>query len=286
MKKNIYFYWGNETMSYMRYMTLYSFCLFNPDWKVYLIKNNLPVRNDPRLPQKQDKTEYGGKDYTHLLENLNIEVINFESSMIDLHESVINSMADVHIKDILNWKILSKNAGVVADMDILFIKTITEELDFSSDVGIVCFRGYPEKDYMPVTFMYSSGNNRFFEKVYRKSLKTYDPHSYESCGNLCIEEKNIDEIKGNFPDLKIQRLDDAIVFPFVNYLYYDGISKLYDGDNTNDMVESSVGIHWYGGNVVAQSNNYKINDESVYTIDNTLTVKARGILCQNLNNQS
>ena len=286
MKKDIYFYWGNETMSYMRYMTLYSFCLFNPDWMVYLIKNYLPARNDARLPQKQDKTEYKGKDYTNLLKNLNIIVSDFEPSMIDLDEKIVNDMADVHIKDILNWKILAEQGGAVADMDILFMKPIGNEIDVDTDVGLVCFDGFPEKGYIPVTFMYSSGQNKFFEKSYKNSLRKYNPSEYESCGNLCIEEKSLEAIRGNFPDLKVQKLDDAIVFPFVNCLYYDGISKLYDGDYTNEIIKSSIGIHWYGGNVVAQSNNYQIDDESINDINNTLTIKTREVLCQNPSNQN
>jgi len=75
MKKDIYFYWGNETMSYMRYMTLYSFCGFNPDWKVYLIKNNTPTNRVMQTAEKQDKTEYKGKDYSDRLKDLNIDIL-------------------------------------------------------------------------------------------------------------------------------------------------------------------------------------------------------------------
>ena len=105
MKKDIYFYWGNETMSYMRYMTLYSFCLFNQDWKVYLIKNSLSTKRIMHTAEKQDKTEYKGKDYFGYLNDLNINVVNFELTMIDLDDNIVDNMSDVHIKDILNWKL-------------------------------------------------------------------------------------------------------------------------------------------------------------------------------------
>jgi len=285
MKKNIYFYWGNETMSYMRYMTLYSFCEFNPDWKVYLIKNNSPADRVMHTAEKQDKTEYKGKDYSDYLKNLNINIFEFESSMIDLDKNVVDNMSDVHIKDILNWKILSDRGGVVADMDILFMKPITGQINKDTDIGLVCFDEYPEKNYIPVTLMYSSGNNDFFEKTYRNSLTSYNAYSYESCGNLCMEERTLEDIRLNFPNVIIQKLNNEIIFPFVNYPYHESIDKLHKADNTSDMTSGAIGIHWYGGNQISQSNNYVINDKSVYKINNTLTIATREVLCRNLNNQ-
>ena len=32
--KIVHFYWGNEKLSYLRYMSVYSFRKLNPDWKI------------------------------------------------------------------------------------------------------------------------------------------------------------------------------------------------------------------------------------------------------------
>jgi hypothetical protein len=279
MKKDIYFYWGNETMSYMRYMTLYSFRLFNPTWSIYLIKNNEPSKRSIRwiTPERQDKTEYGGKDYSSLLGNLRICVLEFSASMIDLDEKLVNDMSDVHIKDILNWKLLSEQGGVVADMDILFVKPITNEINNDSEVGLVCFEGHPKKDYIPVTFMYSSGHNEFFKDTYLNALNHYNPAVYESCGTLCIKEKNLAEIQKNYQGLVVQRLNDEIVFPFIRYEWGLSVQMLYNGDNTSSMLEEAVGIHWYGGTQLSQIYNNKIDDQSVNRIHNTVTAIIRRI---------
>lgn len=285
MKKDIYFYWGNETMSYMRYMTLYSFRIFNPDWKIYLIQNSTPTNRVMHTVEKQDKTEYSGPDYSNYLENLNIDIMDFKPSMIDLDDSIVNNMSDVHIKDILNWKLLSEFGGVVADMDILFTKPIFGQINEDIDIGLVCFDGYPEEGYIPVTLMYSAGANIFFEKTYRNSLTGYNPHSYESCGNLCMEERTLDDVRLNFPGLVVQKLNNEIIFPFIDYPYHEAIAKLHTAVHTEEMAGRAIGIHWYGGNPVSQANNYKINERSVHKINNTLTMATRGVLCQNLNNQ-
>ena len=194
MKKDIYFYWGNDTMSYMRYMTLYSFCKLNPTWNVYLIVNSQEgVRVLSGTVEKQDKTEYKGKDHSNLIINLDINMVDFKNKMINLPNNVVECMSDVHIKDILNWKILAERGGIVADMDILFIAPMDELIKDNTDIGLVCFDGNPQKDYIPVTFMYSGSNNEFFAKVYDNALKNYKSDVYESCGTLCIDEKNLND---------------------------------------------------------------------------------------------
>ena len=287
MCKNIYFYWGNDTISYMRYMTLFSFQVYNPDWDIYLIKNN---QKDNRsligTVEKQDNTEYVGNDYSNLMNSLDINIIEFKNNMIDLKDEVVSNMSDVHIKDILNWKLLSEQGGIVADMDILFIAPMEQIIQPNVDIGLVCFDGNPQKDYIPVSFMYSSGNNKFFNKIYKNALKNYKSTVYESCGTMCINEKNLNDISINYSNLIIQKLYDSIVFPFVAYPWAKGVTMLYGTDNTHLMSSNSIGIHWYGGAPLSQKYNNIINDKTVYEINNTISVNIRRVLeCQNHNNQ-
>ena len=277
MLKNIYFYWGNSTMSCMRYMTLYSFCKLNPDWNVHLIVNNSEQLLVDTV-EKQDKTEFKGEDYYYLVKSLNINTIDFENKMINLDNSVVDKMSDVHIKDILNWKILSEWGGAVADMDILFTKPMDALINDDTDIGLICFSNYPKPNYIPVSFMYSSGNNDFFKKTYNRALSNYNPVVYESCGTLCIEEKNLTEIIKNYPNSVVQRLPDASVFPFVNYEWNEGISKLYQGDFRDHIHPDTVGIHWYAGTPQSQKYNNILNTQTVYEINNTISNSIKEIL--------
>ena len=287
IKNDIYFYWGNDTISYIRYMTLLSFKVYNPDWNMYLIKNNQDNnRSLIGTVEKQDKTEYIGKDYSYLLDTLDITIIEFKNSMIDLDDSIVNNMSDVHIKDILNWKLLAEQGGIVADMDILFIAPLNKSINNDTDIGLICFDGNPQKDYIPVSFMYSGGTNEFFKKTYRNALKNYKSDVYESCGTMCIGEKNLNEVICSYPAIIVQKLEDSIVFPFIAYPWDIGISMLYEGNNTSLMSPNSIGIHWYGGAPQSQKANNLVNDQSVHTINNTITTNIRKILkCQSHNNQ-
>lgn len=266
-------------MSYMRYMTLYSFCKFNSGWNVHLIKNNQSSkRHLITTVEKQDKTEYKGKDYSYLINDLDINIIEFENNMIDLEDGVVMGMSDVHIKDVLNWKILSDWGGIVADMDIIFIRPMSGSIEYKTNVGLICFDGYPQKGYIPVSFMYSSGNNEFFSAVYKNALRNYSPDVYESCGTLCIPEKNLTGIKENFSNLNVQKLKDEIAFPFTKYEWNKGIEMLYNGDNRRLMKSGTTGIHWYGGVPLSQHYNNLLNDQTVYEINNTISMSIRGIL--------
>lgn len=286
MIKDIYFYWGNETLSYMRYMTLYSFCKFNPNWKVHLIKNtNISKRVLSGTMEKQDKTEYNGPDYSNLLNQLDIDIIIFENNMIDLPENVVSNMSDVHIKDILNWKILSSKGGMVCDMDVLFISPIPDNLFEGVDVGLICFDDNPKKDYIPVSIMYGDIPNRFYIDTYNNALKSYVPSIYECLGTNCIKEKNIEEIKNNYNELSVKKLPDYLIFPFIAYPWHIGVEMQYYSDAIDRMHKDSIGIHWYGGALHSQIFNNRINHDSVYTLNNTITITIRRILCHNPNSQ-
>ena len=187
-------------------------------------------------------------------------------------------MSDVHIKDMLNWKLLANEGGIVADMDILFTKPLGDNVDTYADIGLVCFNGNPQKDYIPVSFMYSSGKNRFFEATYRNAIKNYNPKIYESCGTLCIKESNLDEIENDHPDLIVQKLNDAIVFPFIDYTWGEGIDLLYRSVDNSLLHKDSIGIHWYGGAPPSQKVNNILNHKLVHKMNFTISNKIKELL--------
>jgi hypothetical protein len=267
-------------------MTLYSFSVFNPTWRVHLIwNNNVSKRYLSGTIEKQDKTEYTGLNYLHLIYELNIDIIDFENSMIDLPENIVSNMSDVHIKDMLNWKLLASKGGLVCDMDVLFVAPIPEDIFEGADVGLICFEDNPKKDYIPVSIMYGSASNRFYTNTYNNALKSYVPSIYECLGTNCIKEKNIEEIKTNYSELIVNRLPDSLIFPFIAYPWHIGIEMQHYANAIDRMHKDSIGIHWYGGAPLSQIFNNKINNATTYSIDNTITTIIRRILCHNHNNQ-
>ena len=74
--KTMKFFWGNETLSWMRYMTLYSFRKLNPDWKIELhLCPPSTIKYKTWLDGvQQDFFNFSGRDFTDKLNSLDIEL--------------------------------------------------------------------------------------------------------------------------------------------------------------------------------------------------------------------
>lgn len=247
LPKNIYFYWGNKTISFLRYMTLYSFRKLNPDWKIILvIKKEF---NDPTEWNKKNKFIYfNGKDYFHKLKELNITIQYLET---DYSEISNLNLSDVHISDLLGWKILADNGGVIADTDIIFIKPLDYDKLKNIDIGLISFSKLPLKDYIPVSMMIGK-RNEFFQTLYNQALKRISDQNmvYESLGSPLIKKVfgNINKIKSKFNKYNVVNLASRMIFPFSEKYPHPDYAMLTFGENNIDNLHPDcIGMHWYGG---------------------------------------
>ena len=200
-QKNIFFFWDGGKMSFMRYLTLYSFRLFHPEWNIILIKDNTEYKNDLwKHVEKQDLLSYNGEDYFQKSLELDIKIVNFNEKYTQIFKEIeidIDLISPVHKKDILNWYLLSENCGIVADMDILFVRNLNKEyklfIESKAQTGLICFDNLPLAKYIPVSLM--MGNRSTFSfSIFKKSLKKYDPNIYESCGSILLDDNLSDLI--------------------------------------------------------------------------------------------
>lgn len=180
--KNIYFYWGNESMSFLRYMTLYSFRYHNPDWNITLIRNNKSTKENMKWDtlEIQDKMNYEGMNYSDRVKDLNVNIIDLDYS--HYVQNIDPNMSDVHISDFTGWYMLWKKGGIISDMDVFYTKPLN--IDLTADICLSIFPNY--EDYVPVTFMASSGN-RFFEDCFNSAKENYEPTEYQSAGTKNIK---------------------------------------------------------------------------------------------------
>ena len=252
--KEIYFYWGNKTLSFLRYITLYSFCKFNPDWKVNLILKDNEKEWKRWASGEQDDNTYTGKDYLPEVEKLDINIKGFDYNFII---NIDPCMMNPHIKDLLWWYILATQGGFVTDMDIVFFGSfslIYEKLKLdNADIALTCFSGLPLEKYIPVTLMGGSPNNSFFKDILERAKRNYDPHSYECCGTKCIGFDNLTRIQEAYKFLKVVQLPDTIIYPFITkYEPADFVDALCKLDKSEELLEDTIGIHWYGGGLAEQ----------------------------------
>ena len=273
-EKQIYFYWGNAPMSFLRYMTIKSFSYFNPDWQIFLIENKIINNSAWLTPEIQDSQYYKGYDYRqNLVDVKNLTIIDVENISPFNHKN----MADVHIKDMLNWFLLSTKTCIVADMDIIFCKSINDckAIDWNANVSICNYDFY--HNYMPVSFMISKlddkQKNDFYNEVYINSKNRYNSSVYESCGTYSIPYGSIHEIINKFKNLKINKMSENVVFPFlqgnINNVS-NSVNFVFEKNFLPTLHADAIGIHWYGNDNSNQKYNNSINDQNYMNYDNTM----------------
>lgn len=221
-------------MPYLRWLTLKSFCKFNPDYEVKLY---IPEERNEDICWKTEEQEniFIGKDYFSYVKELPVEVltVSFEENLNEIHKS-----------DILRWNLLSTYGGVWADMDILFLKSL--ELP-EADVG-VCI--HPKHLHLiPVVF--SSEKNKFFNYIYKKALTKIGNTTYQGYGAELFNDEfvTVESIVERFSEYKVFNI------PVNDFFYYPNSGSFFN--STEKLNTSLVGIHWWGG----QKNAFKFINE-------------------------
>jgi len=74
------FYWGGGNLSYLQYLTVFSFNKFNPLWKIVLHTPTV-ISNEITWVTDEQKAQYFGPNYLDELKSLhyvNVNIVDFE----------------------------------------------------------------------------------------------------------------------------------------------------------------------------------------------------------------
>jgi len=272
--KRMFFYWGNKTLSWMRYLTLYSFRKFNPDWEIILFLTD--VEYEKERPWKdgpvQDFHNYAGKDYLRKILDLDITIKHYHFSDEE------KEAGPSYRSNFFKWRMLSDYSGFYSDLDILYVRPFESFYDKvkESDV-VIC---HNEK-YFSIGLLGSSGENKFYKDVYESSLTNYNSNYYQSAGALSLLSL-IHQITGNteihllnikdgisilekeYPNLSFYNIPMDLVYPWTSTKMVDVFEKKH-----TSLPEECVGIHWYAGDLLAQEYNNILTEENYQNFDNT-----------------
>lgn len=260
--KTMAFFWGNDQMSWLRYMTLYSFCKFNPDWDVRLYccpSNNAKQEWTDQI--RQDFSQEVIEDYSPRIANLPITLIPWELEYPGTADW--QSIGPSHKSNFFKWDWLSSNAGFYADMDILFVRSLDNLLAEVQNSNIVICHTDPRLNfpsgYFSIGLLASSGDCIFYRDVLAKAFETYDPTGYQCVGveslyrtlhpqgNSCYAKGPLvnfyEHLLRKYPNLNVYNLDMSVVYPFL----YNVASQHFFDEYHTDVPNNTVGIHWYAG---------------------------------------
>ncbi len=275
--KNVFLYWGGSKMSYLRYATLATLRKYNPDWRIVLYVRDETVGKTWPTREPVDSDVYDGDDYRSLIDSLGVEVTPISTREMDLKPG----LSDVHVKDILCWRALATEGGVISDMDILYLGSLEQLSDRmgENNTGLVCYQtvshwGENRLNYLPIAFMASAGNNRLFTDCYERAKQRVQPLRYTSAGTEVFDGKNYDQLSADYGDLKFYRIPDQMVYPFACYPDIEldlAIAKFWRDDLCGMFPMPCVGLHWYGGSPYSMERQCKITHDKSNRENNTIT---------------
>lgn len=266
--KRAFMFWGNKTMSWLRYMTLYSFCKLNPDWKIELylsLEDDEPTEKYWVEPNQQDFFSFSGKDYFDRVEDLPIEVRRYMFPITKLRGSVGPS----HRSNFFKWQQLAEGGGVYIDMDILFTRPMSSFYDQLNGVtDALCHDGL----YFAIGFMASSGSSPFFEEVFVSASKRTNPLKYQSAGVFSIMSifgdgpNAMKRIEARYPARRFLNIPMNIVYPW----RWNQSEKFFNELHT-ELPPKTIGIHWFAGGGNAQIANSLLTEENFRDYPSTFT---------------
>lgn len=231
----VYFYWGNERLSFLRYMTLYSACKYNKN--VVLVRKRGASKAGRWKTAASDDGAY--IDYTPRLDELkNLQTVYFEDFGIPLLD-----VPDIVISDILTWYLLARYGGTVADMDILFIKEVPP---VTYDIGLIKYPQTREGDIYPVGFL-QGRQNGVFESIYKASLVAASRGTHQ-CAGADLLKKYIPGITTS--GLDVRWLPHTMVYPFAEFVMPGGLVRMSLKRTfilDCKLPDDCIGLHWYGG---------------------------------------
>lgn len=255
--KILHLYWGkNKKLSFMKYMTVYSFNKFNPDWT---IKIHYPKRtnfNESWYTPHQKSYHYVGEDcFSKLFDIPNVIgcEVDFDSDF-----TCAKDLPEVIRSDVYRLKLLSEEGGFWSDFDVLYIKPM----------GRASFNKHENKEVDAIIAYHYSSNRigflggrprsdglygrilDFYNHMKEKDL--YETDGYQGFGRFLFDSYFIysDQSKAEMKDrfgVDVLNMPVETVYPVLA----NRISLLYEKEL--DISKNTIGIHWYSGNRITSS---------------------------------
>lgn len=281
---HMHFFWGNDRMSWLRYMTLYSFCTLNPDWQVTLHRcpDTGITHKYWSSPNQQDFFLYDGADYSDRLADLDLDVVMWYP------EQDLPQFGPSHLSNLFKWEQMATDGGWYADLDILWVRPMSHYLrrlnggDIGEDM-VITFAG----GYFSIGLLASRGQVGFFRNVLSVS-KHASIDGYQTAGIVSLyaamscpvgdwgmpqHPDCVALIEQQNPDVRVHNLPMAVVYPWNSQHVWD----MFLHHHTT-LPDETVGIHWYAGHPLSQQFNCTMNPATLEYMHNTIGHFARQVL--------
>lgn len=239
-------FWEGKEFSYLHYLTVKSFSLYNPDFQIIIYSsiNSEELNNNWNTNEHNNSIKNNIVDISMLSDLPNVKFIKVDLTVYFPDYPNINNLSPVYKSDILRIIKLKEHGGIWFDFDILFIKPIPKELLKlgKNTIGIFMY-----EEHIAIGFIFSHKDNIIYDYLLNKIKNILEKQifSYQQFGaNIWTELHSLLIIK-----TFINLLSNSIVY---SYLYFN-LNLLY-GSMEDVTTRETIGIHWYNG--VSMSKDY------------------------------
>jgi len=250
--KTMFFYWGGEKLSYLRYLSIYSFHKFNPGWRIRLYVPT-SLSKEIRWSTKEQSGEYTGRDYMPFKR---FTPIPFDFTTI----GVSNDLPEVYKSDLLRYHLLSTYGGFYSDIDITYFKPLKIPKNYDT---IVCYH----HNYFSIGLMGGCKGNLFYKEMLKLGKRDLDKkRNYQGVGNKLFKGLTLSNLKPIYPELKIYNIPMNLVYPML----CDYPSKIFNDNKSYKFPEDTIGLHWFAGSPLSRQWENTIKPSNFFKYDNIL----------------
>jgi hypothetical protein len=108
----------------------------------------------------------------------------------------------------------------------------------------------------------------------------WDRKIYTSAGTLCFNGRDFDRLERDYPDQKLYRIPDAMVYPLTEHKRLEldaAIDRSWKQDLRGMFGDPCIGYHWYGGSHYSAPRQYQLTHDKTTREKNTITQILKGL---------
>lgn len=238
-----HFYWGQDDLPFLRFLTLWSFANLNPDWT--LVLHEPETFTD--LERTWETPEHRGtgrsvRNYRPFLSAIhNLSVVRHSDRRFP------EGLSHVHRSDLLRWELLATEGGVWSDMDIAWGKPLEQVPDVATSRAFVCFWPQAGAWSHSIGFLGSEPGAHPYAEAWalaREHVTALAGRHYQTLGSqlmmrVCPIDRPLPEGTTN--------LSRHVVYPYT----WVSIREWIASAKQVSFRPETVGVHWYAGDPVA-----------------------------------
>jgi len=239
--KILHLYWGlDKPLSWLRWLTVKTFALLNPDWQVIVWRPDCKGKLPNWKTKEHIHSTYNGDDW--------IEKINEAGPNVEIRIATINDfplLSEVHRSDLLRWRLLHTIGGFWSDFDIIYFRPMsTLDIDLTVD-ALLCWGEIDElKNWQAIGFLAGKPGCKLFQEIEKLGLElSRMPNlGYQDLGTFLLSgfaKPWASEAVGS----RIGQIPQVTVYPF--HWLRGQMDALWKHYGMLDVRDNTIGLHWF-----------------------------------------